>query len=83
MADKEKQEVVLRASGAAYVIVQLVALTDRAPTGAWTATRDGTLGQPKVSRGDLAAFMLSALGSGSHRGQTITVLGKLPVRQAT
>lgn len=83
MADKEKQEAVLRASGAAYVIVQPVALTDKAPTGAWTATRDGTLGQSEVSCGDLAAFLLSVLGSGSHRGQTITLSGKLPVRPAT
>jgi len=80
MADKAKQEAVLGASGAAYVVVQPVALTDKAPTGAWTAAHDGTLGQSEVSRGDLAAFLLSLLDSGSHRGQTITFSGKAPVR---
>ena len=80
MADKAKQEAVLMASGAACVVVQPVALTDKAPTGAWTAAHDGTLGQSEVSRGDLAAFLLSVLDSGSHRGQTITFSGKAPVR---
>ncbi len=80
MADKERQEAVLRASGATFVIVQPVALTDKAPTGEWTATSDGTLGQSEVSRGDLAAFLLSVLESGSHRGQTITFSGKPLVR---
>lgn len=83
MADKEKQEAVLRASGATYVIVQPVALTDKAPIGTWTATRDGTLGQAEVSRGDLAAFLLSVLESGSQSGETISFSGKLPVRAAT
>jgi len=80
MADKAKQEAVLMASGAACVVVQPVALTDKAPTGTWTAAHDGTLGQSEVSRGDLAAFLLSVLDSGSHRGQTITFSGKAPVR---
>lgn len=83
MADKEKQEAMLRASGATYVIVQPVALNDTAPTGSWTARRDGTLGQSEVSRGELAAFLLSMLESSSHRGQTITLSGKSPVRAAT
>jgi len=80
MADKERQEAVLRASGADYVIVQPVALTDKAPTGNWTATGDGALGQSEVSRGDLAAFLLSVLVRDSHRGQTITFSGKATVQ---
>ncbi|MBC7740488.1 MAG: NAD(P)H-binding protein [Candidatus Saccharibacteria bacterium] len=83
MADKEKQEAVLKASGAAHVIVQPVALTDKAPTGIWTATRDGTLGQSDVSRGDLAGFLLSVLESGSQSGETISFSGKPPFRAAT
>lgn len=80
MADKEKQEAALRASGSTYVIVQPVALTDKSPTGAWTATRDGTLGQSEVSRGDFAAFLLSVLEGISRSGETITFSGKSLVR---
>jgi hypothetical protein len=83
MADKEKQEAVLRASSLNYVIIQPVALTDKAPTGAWTATRDGTFGQSEVSRGDLAAFLLSVLEGRSQSVETITFSGKSPVRAAT
>ncbi len=83
MADKEKQEAVLRVSDAVYVIVQPVALTDKASTGIWTATRDGTLGQSEVSRGDLAAFLLSLVESGGQSGETISFSGKPPVRAAT
>jgi uncharacterized protein YbjT (DUF2867 family) len=82
MADKEKQEAALRASGSNYVIVQPVALTDKSPTGTWTATRDGALGQSEVSRGDLAAFLLSVLEGSSQSGETITFSGTSPVRAA-
>jgi uncharacterized protein YbjT (DUF2867 family) len=83
MADKEKQEAALKASGATYVIIQPVALTDKAPTGIWSATRNGTFEQSEVSRGDLAAFLLSVLEGGSQNGETITFSGRLPARAAT
>lgn len=75
MADKERQEAVLRASSARWVIIQPVALTDKQPTGQWTATRDGTLGKAEVSRADLAAFLLSVLEDGKDTGGTVSLSG--------
>jgi len=77
MADKEKQDLVLKTSDAHYSLIQPVALTDRPGLGTWTASRDGTFGKSEVSRDDLAAFILSRLvvGDGAPRGETITFSG--------
>ncbi len=75
IADKEKQDAVLKASEAHFVLVQPVALTDKPATGTWTARANGTYGKAEVSRGDLATFLLTLLADGSHRRETITFSG--------
>jgi putative NADH-flavin reductase len=75
IADKERQEALLRASNANYVVIQPVALTDKPASGKWTATPDGTLGGPEVSRHDLAAVILSELTVKTNTRQTISLSG--------
>jgi len=75
IADKERQEALLRASNANYVVIQPVALTDKHASGKWTATLDGTLGGSEVSPHDLAAVILSELTAKTHTRQTISLSG--------
>jgi uncharacterized protein YbjT (DUF2867 family) len=75
MADKERQDLVLKASGAAYTLVQPVALTDKPGVGKWTATMDGTFGKAEVSRADLAGYIIASLVDGSGRSGTVTFSG--------
>jgi putative NADH-flavin reductase len=75
IADKERQEALLRASNANYIVIQPVALTDKPASGKWTATLDGTLGGSEVSRHDLAAVVLSELTAKTHTRQTISLSG--------
>jgi putative NADH-flavin reductase len=75
IADKERQEALLRASNANYVVIQPVALTDKPASGKWTATLDGTLGGSEVSRHDLAAVVLSELTAKTHTRQIISLSG--------
>jgi len=75
IADKERQEALLRGSNATCVVIQPVALTDKPASGKWTATRDGTLGGSEVSRHDLAAVILSELTAKTHTRQTISLSG--------
>lgn len=75
IADKERQDALLKASGTDFVLIQPVALTDKPPTGKWTATTDGTLGKSEVSRSDLAAFILSLLTDQRPSRATITFSG--------
>lgn len=77
IADKERQETLLRASGAAFTLVQPVALTDKPPKGGWTASTDGTLGGSELARADLAAFILSRLETPGHSGETFVLSGAL------
>lgn len=75
IADKERQEALLKASNANYVLIQPVALTDKPASGTWTATLDGTLGGSEVSRQDLAAVILSQLTTNTDTRQTISLSG--------
>jgi len=75
IADKERQEALLRASNANYVVIQPVALTNKPASGKWTATLDGTLGGSEVSRHDLAAVILSELTAKTHTRKTISLSG--------
>ena len=75
MADKERQEVLVKSSGLDWTLVQPVALTDRPATHAWLADTGGVIRRSEVSRADLAAFLLSLLaGQGACRA-TITLSG--------
>jgi len=75
IADKERQEALLRASNANYVVIQPVALTDKPASGKWTATLDGTLAGSEVSRHDLAAVILSELTAKTNTRKTISLSG--------
>ncbi len=75
IADKERQEALLKASTANYVVIQPVALTDKPALGKWTATLDGTLGGSEVSRLDLAAVILSQLTTNTDTRRTISLSG--------
>ena len=75
MADKEKQEVLVKSSGLDWTLVQPAALTDRAATHAWLADTDGVIRRPEISRADVAAFLVSLVeGPGAFRA-TVTLSG--------
>jgi putative NADH-flavin reductase len=75
MADKEKQDAVLKSSEANYTLIQPVALTDKPGTGIWTASNDGTIGKSEVARTDLARYLLTlCAGEGASR-KTVSFSG--------
>ena len=75
IADKERQEALLKGSTANYVLIQPVALTDKPALGRWTATLDGTLGGSEVSRHDLATVILARLTTTAEPRRTVTLSG--------
>ncbi len=75
MADKERMEVLIKASGLSWTLIQPPALTDEPERGVWLASVDGELGGTTISRGDVAAFMVEALEGGTHAGQTVALSG--------
>jgi len=75
MADKARQDLVLKASNACYTLVQPVALTDKPGLGTWTISRNGTFAKSEVSRDDLAAFIVTRLTQGDDRGETLAFSG--------
>jgi uncharacterized protein YbjT (DUF2867 family) len=64
MADKEKQELLVKASTLDWTLVQPVGLTDAKPTGDWLADTSGRIRRQQVSRADVAAFIVSLLERG-------------------
>ena len=75
MADKERQEPLIKASGLDWTIVQPVALTDKPPVGRWTASASGDVGAQEISRGDVAAFIVGELAAPAFSGATVTLSG--------
>jgi uncharacterized protein YbjT (DUF2867 family) len=75
IADKERQEALLKAAPADCAIVQPLALTDGPATGSFTARTDGTYDRLEVSRADLAAFLLEECVTRRHHGATVTLSG--------
>ena len=73
MADKERQEMLVRASGLDWTIVQPVALTAETPTGRWLASRTGGIGKQKISRGDVADFIVAELLVPAYIGATVSL----------
>lgn len=74
MADKERQEALLRATNLDFLLVRPVALTDGAATGAWSASPEGGIDSQQVSRHDLEAFLVAELAElAEHRHQRATV----------
>jgi uncharacterized protein YbjT (DUF2867 family) len=75
MADKERQEALIKATDLDYVLVQPVALTEGPATGHWLADPEGRIRKQQVSRADLAEFIVTELGERRHRRQTLAFSG--------
>ncbi len=75
MADKERMEVLVKASGLDWTLAQPVGLTDQAASGASLASSDGVIRKQTISRADVAAFIGSALHAASHLRQTVALSG--------
>lgn len=75
MADKEKQENLVKASGLDWTLVQPVALTDGAATGQWFASIDGKVRKAEIARVDLAAFIAAETFDPRYRNKTVSMSG--------
>jgi uncharacterized protein YbjT (DUF2867 family) len=75
MEDKERQEAVLKASGLDYVLVQPVGLTDAPASGRWFASTTGETRNMRMSRKDVAAFIVEEIGKPRYSRQTVTLSG--------
>ena len=75
MADKERQEAVLKTSDLDYVLVQPVGLTDAPATGDWVASARGETRKMRISRKDVAAFMAEEIANPLYRRQTVALSG--------
>ena len=75
MEDKERQEALLKATALDFVIVQPVALTDAPATGDWLASVQGQIRRQRVSRSDLAQFLVEELGQPRHHRETVAFSG--------
>ncbi len=75
MADKERQEAVIRESGLDWTIVQPVGLIDGAATGDWFADDTGRIRRQQIRRADVAAFLLTLLGSDGSLRETVSLSG--------
>jgi uncharacterized protein YbjT (DUF2867 family) len=75
MADKERQESVLKATNLDYVLVQPVGLTDAPATGRWLASTAGETRSMRISRVDVAAFVAEEIDAPRHHRETVTLSG--------
>jgi putative NADH-flavin reductase len=70
-ADKERQEAVIRATALDWTIVQPASLTNGSQTGTYRAGDCTGRLFPKVSRSDVAHFMIEELENPRHVRQTV------------
>lgn len=75
MADKERQEDVLKATNLDYVLVQPVGLIDAPATGRWLASASGETRNMRIARADVAAFIAEEIDAPRHHRQTVTLSG--------
>jgi uncharacterized protein YbjT (DUF2867 family) len=75
MADKEKQEALVKSSGLDWTLVQPVGLTDKPATNTWLADTSGVIRRQQMSRADVAAFLVSLLPSKEYSRATIALSG--------
>ena len=73
MADKEKQEILVKASGLDWTLVQPVGLTDGKATGNWLADTAGKIRGQQISRADVAAFLVTTLEGDTHHRVTVAL----------
>jgi putative NADH-flavin reductase len=74
-ADKERQEAILRASALDWTIVRPAALTNGPRTGAYRVGVHACAGRlfPRISRGDVAYFMLEELVQRAHVRESVSL----------
>jgi len=73
-ADKAKADAVLRQSGLDWTLVYPTVLTNGARTGTWrVGERLAMTGMPKISRADVASFMLEQLSSAEWVQRTAVI----------
>ncbi len=75
MADKERQEAVLKAPDLDYVLVQPVGLTDAPATGDWAASTKGETRKMRIARKDVAAFIAEEIAAPHYHRQTVALSG--------
>jgi putative NADH-flavin reductase len=73
MADKERQEGFVRSSGLEWVIVRPGELTNDPPSGNYNFGTDSTIIAGKISRADLAEFVLRNLSDDQFLSQAVAV----------
>lgn len=80
LADKERQETLVKESGLDWTLIQPVGLTDGAATGRWLASTSGERRKRTVSRVDLADFITQTLEGGRYTRETV-VLSQLSISE--
>ncbi|MFN2236516.1 MAG: NAD(P)-dependent oxidoreductase [Anaerolineales bacterium] len=73
MADKEVQEQYVKASGLDWVIVRPGGLSDDPASGAYIFGTDPSIMAGRVSRADVAAFVLQNLSDDQFLGQAVAI----------
>ncbi len=66
MADKERQEAAVKASGRDWTLVQPVGLTDQPGTGSALTSSNGEIGTSQISRDDVARIAVEELDGSPH-----------------
>ncbi|EXJ13265.1 NAD(P)-dependent oxidoreductase [Imhoffiella purpurea] len=80
LADKDRQETLVKASDLDWTLVQPVGLTDGAATGRWVESTSGDRRKRTVSRVDLADFIKNVLEDGRYVRETV-VLSQLTISE--
>jgi uncharacterized protein YbjT (DUF2867 family) len=75
MRDKEQMELLVKASGLDWTLVQPVGLDDKPGTGKALVTTDGAIRGNMVSRQDVADLILHLLTERSHVGESVVISG--------
>lgn len=73
MADKELQEIFVQGSGLDWVIVRPGELTNEPPSGEYTFGTDASIMAGKISRADVADFVLRNLSDDQFLGQAVAI----------
>ena len=78
IAEKEVQEQAIRGSGLDWVIARPTRLTDDPATGQYKVDEHLTfsaLAMPRISRADVAAFLLNQIEEDTYLGKAVTITG--------
>ena len=73
MADKERQEEIVKSSGVDWMIVRPGELSDDPPSGAYIFGTEASIMAGKLSRADLAEFVVHNLNDDQFLGQAVAI----------